>query len=676
MNKKTISYTYPKHAICKCHPDFHIPAGVTVGEDFDGREYARKAKESGSDTLVMFGKCHYGFSYYHTKIGTVHPGLQKDMVKEFVEGCKEVSLRSSVYFSLFLDSEAGRQHPEWVLQEKDRTPDDILEDKFILLCVNSGYLEELFMPQLLEALDLYSIDEVFIDTMNNFIPCYCEECHAKFGKQIPKSNEEEHWLEYVRWYYRQYEDFFETIMNRVHEKHPDVKVLINWKWSARLPEKPNQYVKNIAGDLFTSPFHASYFSHYWAGTGIPFDYMCGRFQHGLGDWSSNTPQTLQLTGASSIANGGGFYLIDRQLPSGQMEERSYSAMKDVFDFINARRSFVENTKHVPETAVLYSLNHLVGTDLKYFPELEIRTNRTRQFSGIAKMMIDYAKHYTALNEELLEESLQNYKLLILPEIDFISENLKERIKQFIYDGGSLLIIQNSYYPHIDQDIMSMAGVAYTGRSESGYSYLENTENEQHPILIRGNHAIVKAANGTRVISHFIKPMLINGAEEFGHGYAPATDERTSPAITLRNYGSGKIIYVAAPLFTSYDEAINPSIRKLTMDLYDLLLPQPLVKVNCKAQTELTALRQDNDLILHLVNHSGKIVNANWVHPVIDYVPKQENLEINIFKMPKDCEIACYPEGIIKEVKIEKDYTRIVLSELDLMDSIRVEAYFK
>ena len=49
--------------LCKCHPDFHMPDSVIVGDEFDGYEYAKKAHDSGVDSLVIFGKCHYGFSY-------------------------------------------------------------------------------------------------------------------------------------------------------------------------------------------------------------------------------------------------------------------------------------------------------------------------------------------------------------------------------------------------------------------------------------------------------------------------------------------------------------------------------------------------------------------------------------------------------------------------------------
>ena len=86
-----------KTYLCKCHPDFHIPEDAIVGEDFDGFDYARKAKAAGVDSLVFFGKCHYGFSYYPTKVGTVHPGLKKDMLAEFVKGCRHEGLGTTCY---------------------------------------------------------------------------------------------------------------------------------------------------------------------------------------------------------------------------------------------------------------------------------------------------------------------------------------------------------------------------------------------------------------------------------------------------------------------------------------------------------------------------------------------------------------------------------------------------
>lgn len=662
--------------LCKCHPDFHLPAEVIVGRGFDGSEYARKARLSGVESLVAFAKCHYGFSYYNTDIGTRHPGLEKDMLEEFVKGCRKEGLGVTCYYSVFLDTAAGMKHNDWLMRENDMPLEELLKTKFLPICVNSGYLEELLLPQVLEIMDRYDIDELFFDTMVNFVPCYCDNCRRLFGRPIPGSGSP-YWLEYVNWYHKRYELFFDRILEAIHTGNSGVSAVINWKWSANLPETPVKYIKSLVGDLFTSGSVSSYYSHYWAGTGYPFDYMCGRFLHGLGDWTNNTPETLKRVAASAIANCGGFYLIDRQLPDGSLEDRAYSMMKDVFGFVRERRSVVEDTVHIPETAVLYPLEHAVGPDFEYFPEYEVRTARIRQFKGVAGIFSNNAVHYTAVNTDVLQSRLQEYKLLVLPEVDFLGEAIKAKIKDFVEKGGKLLIVQNSYLNHTDKDILELAGVEHTGMSERDYSYISNeSKGIFDPVLVRGKAAAVEPVNGAEILARFNRTLSAGGNDkEFGHGFAPPTADEGDAAIVFRRLGRGEVIYVAAPLFTSYAEFFSPPIASMVMKLYRRLMPEPLVRVYSCCPIEMTNVRKNDDLVVHLVNHSGKETIAVGF-PITEHVPELVDIMVSVKAAGDKRKAVSVPEGIIADVREEGGYLKLRMAKLGIMGSICISGYFK
>ncbi len=158
--------------LTKCHPDFHLPADVVVGEGFDAKKYVKQIKETNIDLLVFFGKCHYGFSYYPTKIGTVHPNLRTDMLGEIAKACDEEGVGIGAYYSVFLDTEAVHNHPEWALKATSKEIEGgFNSEKFLQVCVNSPYGDELLIPQSLEILENYKVDELFFDTMTGFIPC-------------------------------------------------------------------------------------------------------------------------------------------------------------------------------------------------------------------------------------------------------------------------------------------------------------------------------------------------------------------------------------------------------------------------------------------------------------------------------------------------------------------------
>ncbi|MGE5557626.1 MAG: alpha-L-fucosidase [Bacillota bacterium] len=667
-----------KAYLCRCHPDFHIPGDAIVGEGFDGAVHAAKAKDAGADSLVFFGKCHYGFSYYPTRIGTVHPGLQKDMLGEFVKGCREAGLGATCYYSVFLDGAAVRKRPEWILR-KDKGPlkEQDFSGKYLPVCVNSGYPDELLIPQSLEIIERYDVDELFYDTMSEFIPCYCGNCRSRFGKPIPENSADPGWLEYVQWYYGQYEAFFAKVARIIHERKPEVSVIFNWAWSAGQPDLPPPFIRRLAGDLFTSGSTASYYAHYWAGTGYPFDYMCGRFLHGLGDWSNNTPETLKYTGAAAIASGGGFYLIDRQLPDGSMEERAYAVMKDVFGFIQERRDVVEGAEHLPETAVLHPLEHIIGPELQYFPAAQTRKMRMRQLEGAAHIFMRHGRHYTALNTGNLLKMLPQYKLLVLPELEHLSAGIKTGIKSFVEAGGNLLIAQSGDTEKVDGDILEFAGADYEGHAALDYSYIEyNRGGIPDPILVRGRFALIKPKGGARVLKRLILPLPVGKeGREFGHGFAPPADSSGHAAVISRQVGKGKVIYAAGPLFTSYETFLNPNIAALVLELTDILLPEPICRVETPARVEMTAVKKGTDLIIHLVNHSGKETLVNGWLPVTEYIPKVYDIKLSIKAPPHECKIISAPDGNTMEAVAENGYLKFNVPFLEIMRSFRLNGYF-
>jgi len=96
------------------HLDFHTSADCTdVGADFDSQQFAATVKLGHIDSMTIFAKCHHGFSYYPTKVGTVHPHLNFDLMGHQIEALHSVGVRAPIYVSVMWDDLAGEQHPEW-----------------------------------------------------------------------------------------------------------------------------------------------------------------------------------------------------------------------------------------------------------------------------------------------------------------------------------------------------------------------------------------------------------------------------------------------------------------------------------------------------------------------------------------------------------------------------------
>lgn len=663
-----------KTFLCKAHPDFHMPGDVDVGEGFDGDAYARRLKACGVDAVAIFAKCHYGHSYYYTGIGYRHPRLKSDMLAEVVKGCRAHGLGVVAYFSVFLDTMAVEHHPDWALRATDTKVDAGFDSgNYLPVCVNSPYLEQLLIPQSIEVATGYDVDEIFYDTMTGFKPCYCDTCRRLFGHPIPRAGDDPRWLRYVAWYRERYDTFFARTAREVHEANPSVGIAFNWEWGVRKPIDPPPHITRLSADLIPTGTVAGSLSHYYAGTGYPFDYMCGRFLQGLGDWNSSTPETIKYTAAATIANGGSFYIIDRQLPNGTLEERAYTMMKDAFGFVQQRRAVVEGTTHVPEIAVLHSHDHLMGDRLQHFPEPDIRQQRAAPFEGVSRMFMHRARHYTALGTNALARHCGEYGLVILPETDYLDDSTLETLTTYVKDGGSLLITQSPSETGLNDRALALAGVRHDGFSSLDYTYFGDGP---EPPSAGGRSSLVTPLDGAEEIVPLVSPMKAGkGGAKFGHGKAPAGRYEGYAAVTRRTVGAGTVIYVAMPVFGEYWRNQNPYLAELILNLVDRMLPRPLARVDTRAQVEMVAVRKGDDLIVHLVNHSGRERLLGYWYPLTEYMPIIRDIAVSIRIDTRTPSIRLEPSGATVGYTVEDGYARFGVEALEFMESVVVERYF-
>src|SRR5260370_17465127 len=89
------------------------------GADFDRQVFVETVKLGHVNSMTIFAKCHHGFSYYPTRVGTMHPHLKFDLMGQQIEALHSSGIRAPIYVSLMWDDLAGEQHPEWIIVDKD-----------------------------------------------------------------------------------------------------------------------------------------------------------------------------------------------------------------------------------------------------------------------------------------------------------------------------------------------------------------------------------------------------------------------------------------------------------------------------------------------------------------------------------------------------------------------------
>ena len=211
-------------------------------------------------------------------------------------------------------------------------------------------------------------------------------------------------------------------------------------------------------------------------------------------------------------------------------------------------------------------------------------------------------------------------------------------------------------------------------SELYYGYWDRGGTE--PVAARGRFSNVKPKDGAVEIVKQISPLKAGkGGAKFGHGLAPADKYEGYAVATERTVGKGKVIYVAMPAFKGYWQNQNPYVSELIFRLIDRLLPDPLVRVDTKAQVEMVALRKGDDLIVNLVNHTCRERLQGYWYPVYEYMPEIRDLPVAIRVGAATPKISFIPSGDAVEPTVKDGYAHLTVPLLHFMESIRVQKYF-
>ena len=145
------------------HLDFHTSEKIPgIGEKFDKRQFQNALIAGHVNSITIFAKCHHGWMYYPSKVGSIHPGLKFDLLKAQIEAAHEIGVKTPIYLSAGLDEQILHIHPEWRNQNKEHMFSNFAIPGYHLTCFNTPYLD-LLLAQIKEVCENYDADGIFLD---------------------------------------------------------------------------------------------------------------------------------------------------------------------------------------------------------------------------------------------------------------------------------------------------------------------------------------------------------------------------------------------------------------------------------------------------------------------------------------------------------------------------------
>ena len=135
----------------------------------------------------------------------------------------------------------------------------------------------------------------------------------------------------------------------------------------------------------------------------------------------------------------------------------------------------------------------MGPGLEHYPDAKKRNSRCLAYEGMVRLMIEHGRHFTALSEETLRETISDYRVVIVPEQDFLDEPTKRCLEQFVQAGGQLILTQSDWDSPIDPEMLALAGVEYVDRRGLAYGYLSTSP----PLRLEGGFCACRRCRGPR-----------------------------------------------------------------------------------------------------------------------------------------------------------------------------------
>ncbi len=655
------------------HLDFHTSAACKdVGAHFDASTFVETVKMGRVDSMTIFAKCHHGFSYYPTKVGTMHPNLGFDLMGQQIEALHSAGVRAPIYVSIMWDDLAGEKNPGWVIAREDgalliRPPlsnESPLEGGWgwTTLDVSTQYGDYL-VAQVEEICDSYDVDGFFFDICF-VIPNYSPWGQAQMREAGVRLDDHDAVLRFAE---DKLTRFLDRLTKAVRAKVPEATIFYNGTVNPRMAETLPYQTHFEIESLPTSSglwgyLHYPIQSRQARTYGRNFLGMTGRFHKAWADFGGlKTRDQLDYECGTVVAAGGEISVGDQLHPSGVLDQAVYRLLGHSFGRVERLESFLRGAEPAAEVAILSKY------EPGYLGSIPINAH-VADVDGAAQLFLEAAIQFDIVDPA---GPFDRYRALVLPDGVEVNAELREKLEAFVDAGGKLIMSGTAALdPETGKFNLKGVPVAYessvptvpcymrlgealTGDTElaTDYDYVfYNQAHQVNPLEGATAHGELRRALFNRTWEHFTS-----------HAQAPVGDYLDSPLVVRGE----NILYFAAPLFSAYRDHDYWAYRAVALNAIRTFLSRPLLVLSGPGWIEATLHAQPADgdrperRIIHLVAYHPRRTMQPIQH--VDQAWDTSGVSVKVLSVGKAVErVYLAPEGEPLEFAKEGDYLLIDL----------------
>jgi hypothetical protein len=673
------------HRFRQVHLDFHTaPQCQDVGADFDPRVFVETLKMGRVDTINIFAKCHHGYSYYPTRVGTMHPNLKIDLLGQQIEALHRADIRCPIYVSVKWDDLAGAQHPEWVVVNKEgrmvMRPPASGAWGWTTMDVSSGYAE-VFLAQIDELCQRYQgeVDGFWLDIcfpQPNYSP-WAQENLRRAGIDLSDDA--------AVWRYARQQDlkFFERVTRLIQQKAPQATCYFNGTTTADMAEVVD-YVTHFEVESLPTSGGAWGYLHYpiisrQARTyGKQIIGMTGRFHKSWADFGGlKTSDQLDYECGTILAAGGRICVGDQLHPRGVLDPAVYRLLGRSFGQVEQLEPWLWGAEPQAEAAILSlgkSQQAAAGVGA-----------HSEDVEGAAQVLLELGVQFDIVDHLA---DLRRYETLILPHGAALEADWQARLNGYLAAGGRLVLSGTAGFD-AGSGAFQLQGVPVKmiGPAPTVPSYLRpdallaggaangdpNALAADYDYVFYDTAYVVEALPGAECHGELKQALFNRTWEHFtSHQHAPVGASLGAPLMVKQ----GGVMYFAAPLFAGYRAHDYWAYRELLRNALAGFLPARRLIPGGPGWVEMTLHHQPAGgdhparAIVHVVAYHPRRSLQSVPHADQAALTAGLSFQLRVESAPQRVYLA--PEETALPFRLENGYLRVELPPVGAHTVVVVE----
>ena len=624
----------------------------------------------------------------------------RDILAECIIACRPRGIKVVPYIRTGGSIKTSSMNPDWAYRSDPsgtiRSTWD-LGEKTSALCWNSKY-SEAFLENIEILVSKYDIDGIYFDSWFPFYGfasqvCYCEGCRNGYrdfsGKNIPYDENDDYspdqkatLAHYREWYNEEVIKVFNKTKGIIKSykdipliyniNNPDRIARLDMRYmdgcDAFLYERGKSMIERAEGVSLASAHGITVWPY--VGTYDPFPRI-PHFSYELG-------QEI----FTSVAFGGSPILYHTYFFTDHPECRE--PVKEAFGIIEKNFEYFKGFRSEEFCAVIYNDTDPPGHAIRgYLWDTNARLSSLGSFSACIKSHIQTT---SLLKADLARpEILNKYKVLYLPDICFLTEPQISNIKEFVRNGGGLVITYSTSLYDAGGNKRSDFALADPAQIRFQKPDEKMTEKMmQHStfgsvwdlyLKTRPGQKVIKSLPAGRLIPMHVYETVtaLPGGTVIADIVSGRDNQSLAPGIVVSEYGKGRVAYISSAIGAMYLQTGIKEFADLIRDVIKYVSPGGIAyDIDAPHSTLITnSTVNGNKRVFHLITWNGSQSERMWQN--VYHIPPIENVTIK-FKVQPGMKIKKISPFIPADIaqKREDDVLSIYLSRIEKYQGIIIE----